>query len=97
MEIKILLEMIIVLSILLGITILLLASAIIHIRKIQQELIELDKEQHTQNTDIIELMKYRGESSAMLLQHTYVLEYLAEQDVKRNKNKYPIPSIVGEA
>jgi hypothetical protein len=33
----------------------------------------------------------------MLLQHTYVLEYLAEQDAIRNKNKYPIPSIVGEA
>jgi len=89
--------MIIVLSILLGITILLLASAIIHIRKIQQELIEIDKEQHNQNKDILELMKYRGESSAMLLQHTYVLEYLAEQDAIRNKNKYPIPSIVGEA
>jgi hypothetical protein len=42
-------------------------------------------------------MKYRGESSAMLLQHTYVLEYLAEQDAIKNKNKYPIPSIVGEA
>jgi hypothetical protein len=89
--------MIIVLSIFLGITILLLASAIIHIRKIQKELIEIDKEQHNQNKDILELMKYRGESSAMLLQHTYVLEYLAEQDAIRNKNKYPIPSIVGEA
>lgn len=89
--------MIIILSILLGITMLFLASAIIHIKKIQQELIEIDKEQHTQNKDIIELMKYRGESSAMLLQHTYVLEYLAEQDAIRNKNKYPIPSIVGEA
>ena len=97
MEIKILLEMMIVLSILLGITMLFLASAIIHIRKIQNELIEIDKEQHEQNKDIIELMKYRGESSVMLIQHTQVLEYLAEQDAKRNKNKYPIPSIIGEA
>ena len=97
MEIKILLKMIIILSVLLVINSLFLASAIIHIRKIQKELIEIDKEQHTQNKDIIELLKYRGESSAMLLQHTYVLEYLAEQDAIKNKNKYPIPSIVGEA
>jgi hypothetical protein len=89
--------MIIILSVLLVINSLFLASTIIHIRKIQQELIELNKEQHNQNKDIIELLKYRGESSAMLLQHTYVLEYLAEQDAIRNKNKYPIPSIVGEA
>jgi Na+-transporting NADH:ubiquinone oxidoreductase subunit NqrC len=89
--------MIIILSVLLVINSLFLASAIIHIKKIQQELIEIDKEQHNQNKDILELMKYRGESSAMLLQHTYVLEYLAEQDAIRNKNKYPIPSIVGEA
>ena len=88
---------IILFSILLGITMLLLASAIIHIKKIQQEIIELDKEQHTLNKDILELMKYRGESSAMLLYHNQVLEYLAEQDAKRNKNKYPIPSIIGEA
>lgn len=89
--------MIIVLSILLGITMLFLGSAIIHISKIQNELIEIDKEQHEQNKDIIELMKYRGESSVMLIQHTQVLEYLAEQDAKQKKNKYPIPSIIGEA
>lgn len=49
--------MIIILSVLLGITVLFLVSAIIHIRKIQQELIEIDKEQHTQNKDIIGILK----------------------------------------
>jgi len=30
---------------------------ILHIRKIQQELIEIDREQHTQNMDIIGMLK----------------------------------------
>ena len=89
--------MIIVLSISLGITMLVLASAVIHILKIQKELELLGREQHTQNMDVIELIKYRSESSVMLLHHTHILEYLAEQDAKQNKNKYPIHSIIGEA
>lgn len=74
-----------------------LASAIIHIRKIQQELIEIDKEQHTQNMDIIELIKYRNESVATIVQHAEVLAYLCEQDVSLNKITIPYPGIVGQA
>jgi len=88
---------IIVLSVALGITIAFLISAIIHIRKIQQELELLGKEQHTQNMDIIELMKYRGESSVVILQHSDVLTYLCDQDPLLKKLKVPTSTIVGQA
>ena len=64
---------IIILSIALSITIAFLISAIVHIRKIQQELELLNREQHTQNIDIIELMKYRGESSVVILHLNVVI------------------------
>lgn len=88
---------IIILSIALSITIAFLISAIVHIRKIQQELELLGREQHTQNMDIIELMKYRGESSVVILQHSDVLTYLCEQDPLLNKIKTPTSTIVGQA
>ena len=63
----------IVLSVVLGITMFCLLAAIARIRKLQQLLEMLDKEQHIQNGDIIDLLKYRQESSVMLLQHSEVL------------------------
>jgi hypothetical protein len=89
--------MIIVLSILLGITMIFLVATILHIQKIQQELELLGREQHTQNKDIIELLKYRGESSVVILQHSDVLTYLCDQDPLLNKIKTPISTIVGQA
>ena len=49
--------MITILSVLLSITMILLVLAIIRIRKIEDMLIEIDKEQHTQNMDIMEILK----------------------------------------
>jgi hypothetical protein len=38
----------------------------------------LDKEQHTQNTDIINLIKYANESSEVIASHAKVLDYLVK-------------------
>jgi Tfp pilus assembly protein PilN len=89
--------MIIILSILLGITIVFLVGAILRIDKLKQHIELLDREQHTQNKDIIELLKYRGESSVVILQHSDVLTYLCDQDPLLNKIKMPISTIVGQA
>ena len=70
----------ITLSILLGITILFLLSAILHIGKIQKELTTIDKEQHIQNQEIIKLMKANVQHSEMLMQHIEILKYLCDQD-----------------
>jgi hypothetical protein len=60
-------------------------------------LIEIDKEQHTQNMDIIELIKYRNESVVTIVQHAEVLTYLCEQDASLNKITIPYSGIVGQA
>jgi hypothetical protein len=86
----------IVLSILLGLNTLFLMSAIIHIRKIQKELIGIDREQHEQNKEIIELMKYKLQHDEMLLQHIEILKYLCDQDpILNRKVEYYGP--IGEA
>lgn len=59
--------MIIILFTLFVITALFLIVAVMYIYKIQQELISLSEEQHQQNTDIITLLKYKQESSEMIL------------------------------
>ena len=90
--------MIIILAILLGITILFLLSAILHIQKIQKELIEIDKEQHNQNMEMIKLMKGHMTHQEMLLQHIEILKYLVEQDPKLNKgSRMYFTGPVGEA
>jgi len=82
---------------LLGLTILFLASAILHIGKIQKELIEIDKEQHTQNKEIIQLMQANMQHGEMLLQHIEILKYLVEQDPQLGKMRIPYGGVVGEA
>ena len=89
--------MIITLAILLGVTILFLLSAILHIQKIQKELIEIDKEQHNQNMEMIKLMKSHMTHQEMLLQHIEILQYLVEQDPKLNAGKMYFTGPVGEA
>lgn len=86
----------IVLSILLGLNTLFLMSAIIHIRKIQKELIGIDREQHEQNKEIIELMKYKLQHDEMLLQHIEILKYLCDQDPLLNR-KVEYYGPIGEA
>ena len=89
--------MIIILSILLTATILFLASAIIHIRKIQQELIEIDKEQHTQNMDIIELLKVNNELTKINDEQDKALLFIIQHLVEKEKVKIPYMGMVGEA
>ena len=74
-----------------------LIAAIIHIMKIQKELIEIDREQHQQNKEIMELMKYKSQHDEMLLQHIDILKYLIEQDPKLNSGKLYFTGPVGEA
>jgi type IV secretory pathway component VirB8 len=90
--------MIILLSILLFVTIIFLIAAFLRIKEIQKQLIELDKEQHTQNMDIIEGMKQYTLHQEMLLQHIEILKYLVEKDDLIGKGKRVIyPTIIGEA
>jgi Tfp pilus assembly protein PilO len=69
-----------------------------HIKKMADQLELLDREQHTQNKDILILHKCRSELTNMMLQHNEVLTYLAEQDEKLGKySKIKYSGIVGEA
>ena len=61
--------MIIFLFILIGGLAIFLTAAILHIKKIQDELVTIDREQHEQNQDIIKLMNYKLKHDEMLLQN----------------------------
>ena len=79
---------IVVLSILLVVTIAFLASAIIHIKKIQNELEQLSIEQYTQNADIRDLM---GSSIKAARAINDIVEYLSTQKDGRIVLPYPSP------
>jgi Tfp pilus assembly protein PilO len=68
-----------------------------HIKKMADQLELLDREQHTQNKDILILHKCRSELTNMMLQHNEVLTYLAEQDEKLNRYNVKYKGIIGEA
>ena len=86
----------IILFLVVGILVIFLMSSIVHIQKIQKELVEIDKEQHKQNKEIVELIKYKLLHDEMLLQHIEILKYLVEQDPMLGKHKkWVMP--VGEA
>ena len=96
--------MIIFLTIAVTVLSIFLISSIIHIRLIQKELIEIDKEQHQQNQDVINLIKSHIKNQdtlsthqEMLLQHIEILKYLVEQDPKLNAGKSYFMGPVGEA
>jgi Na+-transporting NADH:ubiquinone oxidoreductase subunit NqrC len=95
--VEILETMIIILSILLTATILFLASAIIHISKIQQELIEIDKEQHTQNMDIIELLKVNDDLTKINDEQDKALLFIIQHLVEKEKVTVPYMGPIGEA
>ena len=88
--------MTIILAGILGLTMLFLISAILHIQKIQKELIEIDKEQHIQNKEILDLMKYKLQHDEMLMQHIEILKYLVEQDPALGK-QFIYSGPIGEA
>jgi hypothetical protein len=71
---------IVVLSILLLVTIAFLTSAIIHIKKIQNELEQLSIEQYTQNTDINDLFKHNNKAARAI---NDIAEYLSTQNDRR--------------
>lgn len=90
--------MIILLSISLLITIIFLIITYVKLKRVNELVRFLDEEQHTQNKDIIELLKYRNESSEMLMQHIEILKYLVERDDLIGKGKRVIyPTVMGEA
>jgi hypothetical protein len=89
--------MIITLSILLGITMLFLASAIIHILKIQQELELLGREQHTQNMDIIELLKANHDLTKVNDEQDKALLFIIQHLVEKEKITVPYIGPIGEA
>jgi len=89
--------MIIALSVLMTIVILFLLGAIAAIGKLQKQIELIDREQHQQNKDIIELLKDRTKITEMLLDHVDILKYLIDQDpiLKSAKRTYGGP--IGEA
>jgi len=89
--------MIIILTILLTITMLFLASAIIHILKIQQELELLGREQHTQNMDIIELLKANNELTRVNDEQDKALVFIIQHLVEKEKITVPYMGLMGEA
>lgn len=62
----------------------------LYIGELKRIMIELDKEQHQQNKEMLELMKLQ-------MQHTEILTYLTDQDPLIGKKKLLYPTIVGEA
>ena len=89
--------MIIILTILLTVTMLFLASAIIHILKIQQELELLGREQHTQNMDIIELLKANDELTRVNDEQDKALVFIIQHLVEKEKITVPYMGPMGEA
>ena len=89
--------MIILLSTVLVVVIILLLAAISHIKMLKSQLIELDKEQHTQNNEIAVLMRNHLRHQGMLLEHIEILKYLVEQDPKLNSGKMYFTGPIGEA
>jgi uncharacterized protein (DUF3084 family) len=62
----------------------------LYISELKKTMIELDKEQHQQNKEMLELMKLQ-------MQHTEILTYLTDQDPLIGKQKVLYPTIIGEA
>jgi Tfp pilus assembly protein PilN len=62
----------------------------LYISELKKTMIELDKEQHHQNKEMLELMKLQ-------MQHTEILTYLTDQDPLIGKQKVLYPTIIGEA
>jgi hypothetical protein len=67
------------------------------IGSLNKQLKMLDKEQHSQNKEIIQLMQANMQHSEMLMQHIEILKYLIDQDPQLGKTKIPYGGIVGEA
>jgi len=89
--------MIIIIFALIIVLAIILFTVILHVQKLQQQVNLLDKEQHIQNNEIIELMKSKMQHQEMLLTHIEVLKYLVDQDPKLNAGKIYYSGPIGEA
>lgn len=85
--------MVVILLIVVVLLAILVAGLIYSNFELKQQLELVDKEQHIQNEDIINLMKnhikhqdHIKQHQEMLLQHIEILKYLIEQDPKLNRN-----------
>jgi hypothetical protein len=87
---------IIIMSFVVGALLLFIAMLNSMVGTLNRQLVLIDKEQHKQNKEILELMKYKMIHDEMLLQHIEILKYLVEQDPMLGKQKKWIMP-VGEA
>ena len=88
---------VVVLSIVLGLTVLLVLSCVGTIKKLEQMIMLLDQEKHEQNKYIIQLLKDNNDMKEMLLQHIEILKYLCDRDPLLSKTRMPYMGPVGEA
>ena len=66
--------------------------------EMKQQLEAFDKEQHSQNMDMIKVLNKSMQHDEMILQHIEILKYLVEQDPKLNTRKIPyMMGPIGEA
>lgn len=89
--------MITFLSTVLAVVVILLLGAIARIGAIHKELVTIDREQHAQNKEILDLIKHKAESTEILLEHIEILKYLCEQDPMLRKHAIPYTGPIGEA
>jgi len=75
----------------------LLLGAIAAIGKLQKQIELLDREQHQQNKDIMDLIKNSIQTSEMLLDHVDILKYLIDQDPILTSAKRTYGGPIGEA
>jgi predicted PurR-regulated permease PerM len=68
-----------------------------HIKLINNELTAIDKEQHTQNMDIIRLMKLTNEISSISEEHDKALLAIIQHLSKQDLTSFPYMGVVGEA
>ena len=78
--------MIIILSVIILVMFPLLIGTMLRLNRIQQQLELIDREQHTQNTDMINMLKTNNEQDKAIL---YIIQHIVD------KEKITIPSYMG--
>lgn len=66
-------------------------------KSLKDQLILIDKEQHTQNMDIIRLMKLTNEISSISEEHDKALLAIIQHLSKQDLTSFPYMGVVGEA
>lgn len=89
--------MIIILSIVTGLTLVYCIGLSFRVQELNRTIIELDKEQHTQNSDIVNLIKYAEESSTIITDHSKAIMFMVEGKVEKDVLGKYYDHIKGEA